>query len=139
MKDASHALNSGLAFPSSSRKCQVFKMIYCHAVRWGDGQLGNGLREDCAGLPQGPRGQCSPAVAPWASCVAALDLGLHTLRRQFSTSVPQEFLKHTTPDYLVRGTDLFSLRLLNKKMTTTNTAIAVQCERMKIISVSFFL
>lgn len=35
MKDASHALNSGLAFSSSSRKCQVFKMIYCHAVGWG--------------------------------------------------------------------------------------------------------
>lgn len=53
MKDASHALNSGLAFSSSSRKCQVFKMIYCHAVRWGDGQRGNGLREGCAGLQQG--------------------------------------------------------------------------------------
>jgi hypothetical protein len=37
MKDASRALNSGLVFSSSSRKCQVFKMIYCHAVRWGDG------------------------------------------------------------------------------------------------------
>lgn len=46
MKDASHALNSGLVFSSSSRKCQVFKMIYCHAVTWGDGHLGNGLRED---------------------------------------------------------------------------------------------
>lgn len=67
MKDASHALNSGLAFSSSSRKCQVFKMIYCHAVRWGDGRLGNGPREDCAGLPQGPDGQCWPAAAPWAS------------------------------------------------------------------------
>lgn len=45
MKDASQALNSGLVFSSSSRKCQVFKMIYCHAVRWGDGRLGNGLRK----------------------------------------------------------------------------------------------
>lgn len=35
MKDASHTLNSGLVFSSSSRKCQVFKMICCHAVRWG--------------------------------------------------------------------------------------------------------
>ena len=32
-----------------------------------------------------------------------------------STAVPQEFLKHAAPDYLVRGTDLFSLRLSNKK------------------------
>ena len=37
--------------------------------------------------------------------------------------MPQEFLKHAIPDYLVRGTDLFSLRLSNKKMTTANTTI----------------
>ena len=44
------------------------------------------------------------------------------------TSVPQDFLKHTIPDYLVRGTDLFSLRLSIKQMTTANTTMAVQCE-----------
>lgn len=78
MKDASHALNSGLVFSSSARKCQVFKMIYCHAIRWGDGQVGNGLREDCAGLgqaselwlwpavgPQAPRGYSGPWPRPW--------------------------------------------------------------------------
>lgn len=77
MKDASHALNSGLAFSSSSRKCQVFKMIYCHAVRWGGGQLGNGPRIDCAGLRQGTClvvTSCGTMGQP----VAALDLGLHT-------------------------------------------------------------
>ena len=39
----------------------------------------------------------------------------------------QEFLKHAKPDYLIRGTDLFSLRLSNKIMTTANT-IAILCE-----------
>ena len=48
------------------------------------------------------------------------------LVQRFSSRVPQhtgvseELLKHTTPDYLVRDTDLFSLRLSNKKMTTAN-------------------
>ena len=44
-----------------------------------------------------------------------------------SVGVPQqarwcatEFFKNATPDYLVRGTDLLSLRLSNKKMTTAN-------------------
>ena len=44
----------------------------------------------------------------------------------FQTGVPQEFLKHAIPDYLVRGTDLLSLRLSNKKMTTGNTATAIE-------------
>ena len=45
-----------------------------------------------------------------------------------TTNVSQEFLEHSIPDYLIRGTDLFSLRLSNKNMTTANTTIAVQCE-----------
>ena len=40
------------------------------------------------------------------------------LSQRFSTGVQQEFLKLAIPD-LVRGTDLLSLRLSNKKMTTT--------------------
>ena len=32
-----------------------------------------------------------------------------------SVCLPQEFLKHAIPDYLVRGTDLFSLKLSNKQ------------------------
>ena len=43
--------------------------------------------------------------------------------------------KHTTPDYLVRDTDLFSLRLSNKKMTTANRTLAVRYEWIKIIPV----
>ena len=58
-----------------------------------------------------------------------------SVRQRFSTSVLQEFLKHAIPDYLVWGTDLFSLRLLNKKMTTANTTVAVQCEWIKIIPI----
>ena len=53
----------------------------------------------------------------------------------FSTSVPQEFIKHALLDYLVRGADLFSLRLSNKKMTTAKTTIDVWCEWIKIIPI----
>ena len=48
--------------------------------------------------------------------------------QQFSTGVLQEFLKHAIPDCVVRGTDLFSLRLSNKNNDTANTTIAIQCE-----------
>ena len=54
------------------------------------------------------------------------------LCQQFSTSILQGFLKHAMPDYLVRGTDLFSLRLSNKRMITANTIITVWCEWIKI-------
>ena len=47
------------------------------------------------------------------------------------------FLKHATPDCLVRGTDLFSRRGSNKKMTTANTTVAVQCEWLNIIAIFF--
>ena len=52
-------------------------------------------------------------------------LNCDRIEEQFSTSVPQEFFKHAMPDYLIRGTDLFSFRLSNKKMTTANTTIAI--------------
>ena len=39
--------------------------------------------------------------------------------QQFSADVPQEFLRHARPDYLVRGTGLFSLSW-SDKMTTAN-------------------
>jgi hypothetical protein len=55
------------------------------------------------------------------------------LNQQFFTAVPEEFLKPATPDYVVRDTDLFSFRLSNLKMTTANTTMAIQCERIKII------
>ena len=60
----------------------------------------------------------------------------HRLEGWFSTSVPQELFKHAIPDYVVRGTDHFSPRLSNKKMTIANTAITVQCEWIKIIPIS---
>ena len=37
------------------------------------------------------------------------------LDQGFSTGVLQEFVEHAVPDYLCRGTDLFFLRLSNKK------------------------
>ena len=35
------------------------------------------------------------------------------LEQRFSTGVPQEFLKHSVADCLVRGAELFSHRLSN--------------------------
>ena len=49
--------------------------------------------------------------------------------------VLQDFLKHVILDYLVRGTDIFFLRLPNWKMTTATTTIAIRCESIKIIPV----
>ena len=57
-------------------------------------------------------------------------VGTATVKQQFSTGMPQEFLKHAIPDYLVRSIDLFALRLSDKKMTTANTTIAIQCARI---------
>ena len=63
---------------------------------------------------------------------------LRTLTLDYSwAKLLQEFLNHATPDYLVRGTDLFSLRLPNKKMTTVDAAIAVLCEWIKITPIFF--
>ena len=58
----------------------------------------------------------------------------NAVEQQFSTLVLQELLKHAIPDYLISDTDLFSLRLLNKTVTTANT-IGVWCERIKIIPI----
>ena len=59
------------------------------------------------------------------------------LSQQFSTGVPLEYLKHAIPDHEVRDTDLFSLRLPNKKLTIASKAIAIWCEWIKIILVYF--
>ena len=56
------------------------------------------------------------------------------LEQWFAIHVPPEVLKHGLTDYLVRGTDLFSLRLSNKsKMMTVNTIIAIRFDWIKII------
>lgn len=57
--------------------------------------------------------------------------------QRFSTSVPwdsgvlQGFLKHATPDHVVRVTDQF--RLSNKKTTIVDTTIANWCELIILI------
>ena len=38
-----------------------------------------------------------------------------------------EVLKHVIPDDLVRGTDLFSLKLLKEKITTANSTVGMVC------------
>ena len=67
--------------------------------------------------------------------VSALQSPLKNIKQWFSTGVLQGFLKHTIPDYLERDSDLFSLRLSNKKMTTANTTTTIQYERIKIIPI----
>ena len=71
---------------------------------------GEGAQNLCSGLMQ---------TSPYVSSLADPDLNL--LRQRFSThvlrctGVPHGFLKHTMPDGLVRGTDLFSLSLSSEK------------------------
>ena len=55
--------------------------------------------------------------------------------QRFPTSAPQECLKPATTDCLVRGTEVSSLRRSNKKRTTANTTIVVQCEWIKILPI----
>lgn len=55
----------------------------------------------------------------------------------YHTGMPQELLKDAISDYLVMGTDLFSFKLSNGKMTTTNIIIAVWCEWIKKIPICF--
>ena len=44
--------------------------------------------------------------------------------------VLQEFLKHAIPDYLVSGSDLFSLRMSKKRMVTALDGVAqwIECQ-----------
>ena len=52
----------------------------------------------------------------------------------FSTSVSREFLKHAIPDYLVRVSELFFLKLSKKKQkTTANATMEVWCEWVKMV------
>ena len=50
------------------------------------------------------------------------------LEQQFPTGVQRAFFKHAVPDYIVRGIDLFFLRLSKKEVATDNTTIAIQGE-----------
>ena len=85
------------------------------------------------------RGQ-NPRKAPselYAGTQKRASLKVFCLEKRFSTGVLQEYLKCATPDCLVRGTDLFSCRLLIYKTTTANTTTAVQCECNKITPTFF--
>ena len=57
----------------------------------------------------------STSKEPWILFRAAISLGI-----PWHAGAQQEFLKCVIPDYLVRDTDLFSLRLSNKRITTAN-------------------
>ena len=74
----------------------------------------------CQEAEQWPSKSKTLILWPFTASLPTLDPG-----QQFSTGVPQEFLKHAVADYLVWGTDLLSLRLSNKKMTMANTTIAI--------------
>ena len=53
---------------------------------------------------------------------------INSSKAAISNKCATRILKHPTPDYLVRSTELFSLRLSNKKMTAANTTRAVRYE-----------
>ena len=63
--------------------------------------------------------------------------GFHPIWQWFSTSLPghtgepQELWKHAGPDCLVRGADLFSLRLSDKETVAANATIVIWCEWIK--------
>lgn len=50
------------------------------------------------------------------------------VQSRFPTCVLLEFSKPAIPEYFVRATDVFFLRLTNKEMTSANTTVATQCE-----------
>lgn len=94
MKDASHALNSGLVFSGSSQKCQVFKMIYCHTVKRGRWATRKRFEGVCVPGSGGARGSWwRPAAGLWASHVAALGLGLQALKWREDEGVSERSLK----------------------------------------------
>ena len=77
-------------------------------------------------------------------CIIHLSFILTSWRRQDDLYVMLTILRHwyikpeifnqcAIPNYLVRGTDLFFLRLLNKKLTTDNTTIVIYWDWIKII------
>lgn len=67
-----------------------------------------GRRHGQVGSSQEPIIRVKTATCPQAVLCFRLD-------QRFSTVVPQAFLKHATPAYAVRSTDLFFLRLSNEK------------------------
>ena len=82
----------------------------------------------------GNKSECSQSAALWQlSCLQLQKTQTYFIF--YYSSNFSEFLKHAIPGYLVSGTDLFPLRLSNKKMTTVNTTIAVWCKGIKIIPI----
>ena len=55
--------------------------------------------------------------------------------QQLSTTVPQEFLKHAVPDYLVRDINLFSLNFQMKQWQQASSTITIWSEWIKIIPI----
>ena len=134
------------AFQNVSHPHQPLRLIACLNVHLAPGRVLFPLPGDCdvAGSFQDTgndpivrarclgEGSVMIILSPW---IYSLALQVEVSEQQFSTGVPQEIVKQARPDCLVRGTDLFSLRLSNRKMTTANTTLAVQCEGIKIISI----
>ena len=74
------------------------------------------------------------AVLAWkpSDATGLLSGTLISLIQWFSIGVLQEFLKHATPEYLVRGTDSFPLDCqIKKKKKTANRTIAIWWEWIK--------
>ena len=84
----------------------------------------------CPQLGTWPTIQVYALTGNWTSDPLVHRLALNPLSH--TSQGPQEFLKHAVPDYLVRGTDLFSLRWSNKKMTAlAGVAQWIECQPVK--------
>ena len=122
----------------STRHSFAHSVLGLHS-NWRDGRRMENL---CALAPrQLPRRHYYPRDSPASvKLVATGSKKLTTLMKErkawstarsdqrFSTSLPQKMLKHAVPDYLVRGTDLFSFTLSNKKDDSSQQTRAVWCE-----------
>ena len=101
----------------------------------------NGVRQHCSPWEAGPRGHEHVGERPACSAStvlrrleekAAQPISQRRSKAEIFTpcSAPcaARTFKTCRPDYLVRGTELFSLRLPPKVMATANTTRAIQCE-----------
>ena len=72
-------------------------------------------------------GICPEKLSHWKKVICRDDI-----QQRFSTTVQQKFFQHTISEYLVRDTDLFSLKWSNKKLTMVNATIVSSVNELKL-------
>ena len=105
-----------------------FKVRVAEVIIW----LPELLSETTVWLPAGLTRKTYSRLASWWAAVEQLYSTAHCKRH---AGAPPEFWKRATPDYLVRDTGHFPLRLWDLKIIITNTTVAMWCEWIKIIPI----